>query len=371
MRFPTVNTWGAYQCYGDPGYRLHGDGDDAWQPKSKVYHAPVELIAELENQAAWIRMQKHGKGEDEATLLELRDGIASLLGAVPETQRAAWLARADVAAAVGFAWGETGAWPEAVEWLDKALHAKVGDCPIRAAEQCANFQVRLAAQKWLALRQTARSTRAEAERQALVQEIERAIGELDMISQRAPTPERLNLLGGACKRLAWVYLYSEEAPRLDTPRLEALVNMANYYRQAFELGREPDPYPFSNWAVAKLYSVQLDASQGGDWQNSLDDECVRMIEAARNRNAGKPNFWDAVGEADCELVRLLANSRSRKKIADEAVDHIISLYRDAARRGASPREYASVLEHLDFVIDLGGALPAPLRGALATIRAAL
>ena len=25
-RFPDVNTWGAYQCYGDPGYRLRGDG---------------------------------------------------------------------------------------------------------------------------------------------------------------------------------------------------------------------------------------------------------------------------------------------------------------------------------------------------------
>jgi hypothetical protein len=343
---------------------LQGDVNDAWQPKAKVYHAPLELVAELENQAAWIRMQKHQTGENEATLQELRDGIASLLGAVPEPRRAGWFARADVAAAAGFAWGETGAWAEAVEWLDKALHAKEGDCPIRAAEQCANFQVRLAAQKWLTLRQSARGMRAEAERQALVREIEGAIRELDTINQRAPTAERLSLLGSACKRLAWVY--SE-----DTQRIEALVNMANYYRQAFDLAREPDPYPFTNWAVAKLYAARLDASLGGDWQNSLEDDCVRMIEAARQRNARKPNFWDAVAEADCELVRLLANFRPRKKVPDEVVEHIIECYRDAAQRGASPREYASVQEHLDFVNDLGGALPAPLRSALATIRAAL
>ena len=184
-----------------------------------------------------------------------------------------------------------------------------------------------------------------------------------MITQRAPTAERLNLLGGACKRLAWV---CEEEPRL-----KALGNMAKHYRTAFELIKEPHPYPFSNWAVAKLCAVLLDAAQGGDWQTNLDAECVRMSEVARSRNVHKPNFWNAVGEADCELARLLTNTSFEKKIDHEAVNHIIALYRAAAQRGASPREYASVLEHLDFVIDLGSALPTPLRNALETIRAAL
>ena len=62
-RFPGVNTWGAYQCYGDPGFRLHGDG--ATTPVRRAarrYHAPSELIADLDNYAEWIRVQSRDNG---------------------------------------------------------------------------------------------------------------------------------------------------------------------------------------------------------------------------------------------------------------------------------------------------------------------
>ena len=366
-RFPNVNTWGAYQCYGDPGYRLHGDGAAPSRYAEKRYHAPVELIADLENHAERIRVQIREKEQegDENALTSMRDSIVKLFAAIPVEKQAEWLARADVAAAVGFAWGETGAFAEAVEWLEKALHAKQGDCPVRAVEQCANFRVRLSTRKWQEMREAVDRDQVKAERSVLIREIELAIRELDLVSQRAPTPERLSLLGGACKRLAW--LRTEE-----TPRLEALVNMANYYRQAFDLDPEPDPYPFTNWAIARMLAVQLDPTRGGEWQITLEDECRRMIDVARNRNIAKPDFWDGVAEADCELVLLLANPDTTKKAASKAADHITELYRAAAQRGASPREYASVLEHLDFVIALSG-LPAnsPRGNALAVIRAAL
>ena len=87
----------------------------------------------------------------------MRTGIAALFSAIPEKQADAWLARGDVAAAVGFAWGETGAWAEAVKWLEKAIHATQGDCPVRAVEQCANFQVRLSGREWQEMRDGSRT----------------------------------------------------------------------------------------------------------------------------------------------------------------------------------------------------------------------
>jgi len=96
----------------------------------------------------------------------------------------------------------------------------------------------------------------------LIEDIERAIRELDLINQRAPSSERLSLLGGACKRLAWVHTDAQ-------PRLEALSTWPNYYRQAHELdlqkAREkselPNPYHFTNWAMAKVLSELLDSAQ--------------------------------------------------------------------------------------------------------------
>lgn len=370
VRYPNVNTWGAYQCYGDLAYRLHGDGTSR-PTRDKRYHGPAELIADLENHTEWVRMGMKSKGDDPEALDEMRAGIEAHFAAIPEGLRDAWLARADVAAAIGLAWGETGAWSEAVEWLDKALLGKEGDCPVRVVEQSANFRVRLAGRRWQEMRESDTVTGAkagsEADRQSLIQEIEAAIRELDLVSQRAATPERLNLLGGACKRLAWLQ-------HVEQPRLEALVNMENYYRKSFELDQNKDPYPFANQAVARILAARLDPARRGDWQRSLDQDCKRMIALARERNETKPNFWDGVGEADCELVRLLNRDEAKLKRtdADAAALHIAGLYRSAAQRGASPREYASVLEHLDFVIALGGYdAGSALGDALATLRAAL
>jgi hypothetical protein len=46
-------------------------------------------------------------------------------------------------------------------------------------------------------------------------------------------------------------------------------------------------------------------------------------------------------------------------------------YRAAARRGASPREIASVREHLDFIIEMSASERRSLRNALAEIRRAI
>lgn len=358
---PNVNTWGAYQCYGDPGYRLYGEGVTRPRP-SRRYHAPAELVADLDNHTEWIRVQVKDKGEDPEVLEEMRAGIVAHFADIPDELRDTWLARGDVAAAVGFAWGETGAWEEGADWLDKALHAQQGDCPVRAVEQCANYRVRLSGQRWQAMRSAGGM---EGERQALVRDIEAAIRELDIICRRAPTPERLSLLASACKRLAWVH--TDEGPRL-----EALVNMANYYAEALKRSREPDPYPFSNWAIARLCALALDPGQAGPWQAGLDEECRHMIAIARERNALRPSFWDGVAEADCELVRLLNRPDIPSDEAAQIAGRIARLYRTVAARGASPREYASVLEHLDFVIALAGHAPGtPLGDALAAIRAAL
>ena len=374
VRFPDSNTWGAYQCYGDPSYRLHGNGGPVGRPAGRFYHAPAELVADIDNYAALICMRMHDPDDDSTTHAELRRGILDLLGGVPDQLGASWLERGDVAAAFGFAWGEAGDWAQAVDWLDKALTARVGDCPVKAVEQCANFRVRLSGQRWRALREQPDETAASSARRALITDIEHAIRELDLISLRAPTPERLALLGSACKCLAWLH----EAA---APRIEALVNMANYYRQAHEQDRQraravqghPDPYPFSHWVVAKALAELFDSRQDKDWRNGLADACQQMMAEAELRHEDDPNFWNAIGVANCDLALLLIKPGGTQKAADAAATRIAGHYRSAAHRGASPSQYDSVREHVEFVqalVEAGGG-DRRLRRTLAAIRAAL
>ncbi|MCB1958999.1 MAG: hydrogenase small subunit, partial [Rhodocyclaceae bacterium] len=246
MNSPGINTWGAYQCYGDPSYRLRADGSAPVRRAPSPFYSPAELVVELGNHLEWTRMQIKREGDDPRALANMREGIGRVIARAPDEVRDVWLRRADVAAAVGFAWGETGAYAEAIEWLEKAMRYDVGDCPVRAVEQCANFKVRLAGQRWAQLRQSGAAD--EAQRGTLVARIEEAITELDLICQRAPTAERYSLLGSACKRLAWLH----KAP---APRQEALINMGNYYRLAMALEQassgECSAYAFTNRAMAQ------------------------------------------------------------------------------------------------------------------------
>lgn len=366
VRFPNANTWGAYQCYGEPGFRLHNDDGDVAEGEDRPYHSPAELVAELRNHREYIRMQIHNPDRDAGEAEKLRAGIIDLLKRVPERARDDWFARGDVASALGFAWGENGDYAEAVKSLEKALVAIHGDCPVRALEQCANFRVRLSEQRWRELREKSDAAAAP-QRRELIGELHKAILELDLLNQRAPTSERLSLLGSACKRLAWVQVDPAQ-------RLEALVNMANYYRQSYELGSkqgEEDPYPFTNWAVAKVLALRLDAGQDVDWRKTLEDDCRNMSKIARERNEKKPNFWDAVGSADCELVLLLLQVELNPQEANQAALRIAEQYCSAGERGVSPREFASVKEHLDFVVTLERAVDGPLLGALIALRDAL
>lgn len=360
--YPGVNTWGAYQCYGDPSYRLRGDGSARTHRAPQPFFAPVELVVALGNHTEWVRMQIQREGEEPERLARMRADIGQILARVPEDVRDSWLARADVAAALGFAWGETGAYAEAIEWLEKAMVLDAGDCPVRAVEQCANFKVRLAGQEWAGLWQTGGVD--EEVRESLIERIEAAIMELDLICQRAPTAERYKLLGSACKRLAWMHTHKR-------PRNEALINMANYYRLASEAelksGQPPKAYAFSNRALAEVLAAMLNKADmpGDDWLA----ECEAMIARTQERNERNPNLWDALGEPDCMLVRMLARP-TRRGVRDDA-DHIARSYQRVLMRGASPRERASVVEHVEFVVALCAGEGKALREALAVIRSAL
>lgn len=370
---PGANTWGAYQCYGDPGFRLQrGERPPANGPEPEFF-APTELVCELRNLAEAARMRSKEE-DDEAVVRWLRKRIDALLARVPAREREkageGWMGRADVAAAMGFAYGEAKLFNDAVQWLEDALGSRRGDCPVRAVEQCANFQVRLAAQEWAELRAADSGGSAERaaslrEQQArLAERIEASIRELDLINLRSSNPERLALLGSACKRLAWVQ--TDRAPRV-----EALLNMAQYYRQAFEAYAQDDSYALNNWGIACLLLEQIDPSYAqGRWHAALADLCKRQTEQNRLQLEEDPRLWLATGLADLEVLQLLL-ARDDKAACRLHADRAKDFYDDAFARGASPREVASVQEHLDFLVEMTDGWPAHVRSALQAVRRAL
>ena len=370
---PGANTWGAYQCYGDPGYRLQRESPPETATALPDYFSPGELVTDLRNLAESTRMTSNERGDEQVVVKRLRAQIERLLQRIPSERREdgcdGWLERADVAAALGFAYGEGRQFADAVLWLNKALGAVVGDCPIRAAEQCANFEVRLAAQEWAALqRQPARGGRrrpvAPEVQQRIAARIEAGLRELESINARAPTPDRLGLLGSACKRLTWV---QTERPA----RVAALLKMAGYYRTAYDLGGQIDSYAFNNWAIACLLLAHEEpAYERGHWRPALIEMCTRQNETTLVLGEDDPSLWRSTGPADIEVVLLLLAADDAEHCHMHA-ERAAELYRAAFERGASLREIASIQEHTDFLLALTRDWPPQVGAALELIRASL
>jgi CHAT domain-containing protein len=370
---PGVNTWGAYQCYGDPSYRLVRTELPTSASTVAPFVSPRELVVELGNLREWCRVQVAER--DEASLVAAaRERINTLQQRIPAKLAGGaddWMARADVAAELGFAYGELKLFAEAVACFNTALAASAGDCPVRAAEQCANFIVRLAAEEWQQARHKRMSAAKLGQLQTeLANRIETAIRELEIINERARTHERFALLGGAAKRLASVHDRPEQ-------RLKALRDMVRYYREALDLKQQDDTYALSNWAVACLLVHKLDPrAAGGGWEDALRTQCREQAEreATREREAQdkhrKPDIWSASGQADLALVQLLLSAND-KTDCERFAKQAISAYANALARGASPREASSLREHLDFLAEQTEHWGEPVREALKEVRASL
>lgn len=354
LAHPGVNTWGAYQCYGDPAFRLVRDDVAVRRSAPTPYVSPAELVADLGDRAETARMDDRAENSTREAQDTARRAIDTLSERIPPPARAGgpldWTVRADVCAAYGFAFGESGLYADAIRWLDRALMARSGQCPVRAVEQSAHYRIRLAASR-------ADRRPRPGERRALLDE---AILVLTSLVARWPTPERLSLLAGAHKRLA---LASNGAARV-----LALREMTSRYREAWDASGHGDTYAFTNWAFGCLLLDRYAPAEAPDgWQDALAEHLQRQATLAREAERTSPSFWNAAGLADLTVVHgLLSGDDTAGRAAS-------TLYRDAAARGASVREVSSVRDHLDTLRQLADSrdIARPWPDALITMLADL
>ncbi|MBC7208270.1 MAG: hypothetical protein H5U27_17400, partial [Methyloversatilis sp.] len=135
---------------------------------------------------------------------------------------------------------------------------------------------------------------------------------------------------------------------------------------AFELaarneGQTVDSYAFVNLWTARLLHARLSGAKlPADAARTVRDGCERVQrDAAAHPH---PDFWSTAVVGDCELLCALLDGRLTA--AEQA--SIVGAYRAAFARGGSARERASVLDQVDFLIDLG-----VLRSGLKKVREAL
>lgn len=353
-RYPNANTWGAYQCYGDPGFRIR-EGETTSRGKTVPYHAPVELLTDIGNLTSGARMNA-ARDDDKKIWL---DKLDQMLDLVPKDRRRAWTTRADINAALGLFYGELGQYDEAIKHLDGAVASDRANFSVQALEQRADLQVKRTMRDWLATQldtqagHPEKSTKRRGSKQSgsnmhnQIEAVRAAISELEALSRMSETKERLSRLGSAYKRLAWMQTEPDASQK-------AMHNMAKNYERAFELAKEHDKMPSAtcliNWLTAEIILAWLDDKRDQKkWRHGIAQWCEEAVAEAQRRETSDPSFWNSVVEPGCKLIEAIAQDKLDIQTDADEINSIAYGYVLALDRGASQRDEDSIREHFDFI----------------------
>jgi CHAT domain-containing protein len=322
---PATNTWGAYQCYGSPGFRL-GDRPGPYAANSTSnYYSRHEYLQGIRDIAAQFDAE-----EPERNQL-LVDRLTEVVASLP-----AELLTGEMLTEVGEAWAALDRKREAIVAFRDAMTSPDATASIRAIEQCANLECRLAEElirKRIGKgrpKATGRRPAGNDEARRLLETAQRRLELLlELDDQHA---ERL----GFSARLFKVRALLADT---DQERRTALEEMARRYQLA---ARKAGPGDL--WAR----SVRLSALVllGGRGSAGLAREIghLRRDADARLASLASPGFWDRVSAVDAALLEAL----HQRRVASRR-DELIRLYQDALSSRPTLLQIDSVRSQLDFL----------------------
>jgi hypothetical protein len=315
-----TNTWGAYQCYGDPDFSLVQSRRPA-QVDAAV--SDLEIIIKAEDVARSARMADR-RGRE-----QLLHELEAVVHSVPES----WWHSPSLCAAVAEAYGEVNEFEKAIGHYEKIRTAHRADAPIRALEQLANLRCRWAAE-------IGRKDAAAA--RAALNQLQGAETLLNGLLTIGETYERYSLLGSVHKRRAM--LTTDVAARR-----RALADMRAAYDKAVTMARESGAtafaYPLANRLAAEVvqgWSLKREARETA--HRTLDEGLSVLREAATALSRSSTEFFDLAIAADVELLTALkacALEPAARARAEAA-------YVRAGLRGVSPRHRASMRDQITF-----------------------
>ncbi|MSN24365.1 MAG: CHAT domain-containing protein [Geobacter sp.] len=322
-RHGTTNTWGAYQCYGDPAFRLRPRKTDLKSAPLRNYVSIIQAVTDLENLASRASSGSSCSGEVETVVQSIRNKDEK------------WLINPELAAALGLAYGELGLFQQAISHLDVAIGGEKAEFPLLAVEQRANYKSR-----WAVQLKRSGTTVPDKTPEGVIRE---AIDDIDRLLKFSETSERLSLMGSAHKRLAWI--------SKGNVRKIALKEMAGFYRSAHDKSYDKesgrlDTYPLLNWLAAEIMLGWYGEKPG---VSSLDikEWCELCRAYSADKERLEPNFWNSVVRPECDLILALLDSA-----VDDRKRTIVDSYRQAKSRGASYKQFQSVMDHLEFLAEM-------------------
>jgi CHAT domain-containing protein len=308
---PTTNTWGAYQCYGNPDYSFR----QVTQSVDRPIPAPI-IVARSEALQALRTMVGDAHRVRLADVDALRKQFENLERALNNR----W-SDGEVLHACGEICGELGDFDKAIDYYDQAMDATPALVPVVAAEQLANLLARSAARPDA-------SPDAQQKRAAA---FDRALGILTWLDSRmGKSAERASIRGSLFKRRA-VWEPDE--------RRQHLQRALRGYAEAARLSNK-DSYGSLN--AFAMHFVIASPKRLSRLRRDVEAYAAKLARPAASR---EPNFWYFAEPGDALLVKHVIFAT----LDELTVAQTRSAYEQARRIGPTPRQWDSVCAQVEFL----------------------
>jgi CHAT domain-containing protein len=277
---PEHNTWAAYQCYGDPSFRLEGDN---FQPEGRFYLTPREAIYDLQA----IHTMSRGDSSDTAAILRELQQVA---GAIPHE----WANRyGEIRAALARVYADALKFRRAIEEYEAAAKCPDGGCTVRDLDQLADLKARQAERKVSRREWTPEQGRGVIEQ--VIKQLEARSAEL------GETPDRSRITGNAYKLLLVIGTYSK------TRTSAILESIATWYGKAAATP-QPDPHPILNAISLRIIAESRKAGIQAAQLTLIHEELNEAEAAGVALYRQDPSFRNGVHEPNSDLYRIVLDS---------------------------------------------------------------
>ncbi len=329
--YPDTNTWGAYQCYGDPFFKLR-DIKKAGADKPYLIAKQAEIdLGNLIKRAdtKWANVKWL---EDEIIRIGKKvdtDGIRT----------------AGITEKEALAYAECNNYEAAMHSFEKLLCMEQADFSVKTLEKYCNIRAKLCVKNW--------QLGKDRKQQAAI--MENVLRDLHLLVKISSTAERYTLLGSAYKRLAMI---TTEARK----KTSVLQEAAWYYQQAYRSAVSVNKvYLLTAWIDIENILVLAGKHKWGSTTakkyalptvRSLKEQINSLMKDDPGANE-MSEFWRRVRYADAyRCLWLLEGSNSREHNESSLVENYARVW-DVA---GSQSKKAGELEHLDFLKETYSAL---------------
>lgn len=333
-KYPYTNTWGAFQCYGDPFYKLKISSKRT--TKSHDYIIPQEAENDIENLMSKAQISYF----DSSSLKEELDAI---LKAIYDFK----VDTPDLIEKVAMAYMEVNDYKKAIELFKNVLTSEKATYTVSSLEKYNNILAKQLLTDYL----SGKHPNIDYEAQ-----IDIVISSLTKLLEIAETSERHSLIGSAYKRKAAICNRRAE-------KINALSTAAYHYHQAHERDSSDTIYSLVNWIEIEYFLNQLGINKWGSKTKnekyklpslaSLKQNLSKCIEQIENKiHFESHGYWDLVSRNNAALCLWIINGAPEADIQSGIAEG----YKKTWENVGSRNKKMSEIEHFSLLIEFSKLL---------------